>query len=24
VQLMGEQDEGFDYTGAILIKPPLA
>jgi SAM-dependent methyltransferase len=24
IQLMGEQDEGFDYTGAILIKPPLA
>jgi SAM-dependent methyltransferase len=24
VQLMGEEDAGFDYTGAILVKPPIA
>jgi hypothetical protein len=24
VQLMGEEDAGFDYTGAIRIRPPLA
>jgi hypothetical protein len=24
VQLMGEEDAGFDYTGAILVKPPIS